>query len=472
MTPFRSISWRLQFWYGLLLAAVLVALGVAAWRLERTRLERALDDELRLRVSGLVRVLRGPPRRRDFGEFGLPGPEARPGPGMRIPPDFAEGPDAATYGRQADGRIYYYDIWLLNGPQETRSPDAPEGIPEPSGGQEGLRSRGSWREAFLMTAPNDYLLVGASTGPDEAALRRFAAILAGTGACVLAVGLLGGSWLVRRALRPIGDISATAARIAQGDLSQRIALDETAGELGVLAGVLNDSFSRLEAAFARQVRFTGDAAHELRTPVTVILTHAQNGLAARGGTEEQREAFAACQRAAQRMRGLIESLLQLARLDAGQGALARVRVDLADVARGGAEFIYPLAVEGGIALHVELGPAGCLGDPRCLDQVVTNLLANALHYNRRGGEVRVRTRTEGGWAILSVADTGVGIAAEHLPHIFERFYRADAARTSAAGRTGLGLAIARAVVDAHGGSIHVESAVGQGTTFEVRLPAA
>ena len=476
MSPFRSISWRLQFWYGLLLATVLVALGVAAFRLERARLDRALDDELRQRVSRLIRTLRSPPPPpRDEegpppeeGGFGPPPPRERD----HLPRDFATGPDAATYDDTGSGRKFYYVIWLLNGPRLTRSPGAPADVPEPQGRQqEGLRTRGEWREFFFMTAPQDYVLVGGSTVGDAAALRRFAEVLAGVGLTVLVLGVAGGNWLVRRALRPIGEISAAAARMAQGDLTQRIALDQTAGELGQLAGVLNDSFARLEAAFARQARFTGDAAHELRTPVTVILTHAQNGLAAAGGTAEHREAFAACQRASQRMRGLIESLLQLARLDSAETPPVRAPFDLAEVARGCLEFVRPLAEEKGVVLHAELAPAHCCGDARQLDQVVSNLLDNALHYNRDGGHVSVRTYQEATWAILTVSDTGVGIAEEHLPLIFERFYRADQARTGGGGRSGLGLAIAKAVVDAHGGAIEVRSRSGEGAVFTVRVPA-
>lgn len=477
MSPFRSISWRLQFWYGLLLAGVLVALGIAAFRLERARLDRALDDELRQRVSRLIRTVRAPPPPQDSegpppgGDgFGPPRPPPRRD---HLPEDFASGPDAAAYADAVGGRKFYYVIWLLNGPRLTRSPGAPADVPRPEGRQqEGLRTRGEWREYFFMTAPQDYVLVGSSTASDTAALRRFAAILAGVGAAVLALGILGGSWLVRRALRPIGEISGAAARMAQGDLSQRIALDQTAGELGQLAGVLNDSFARLEAAFARQARFTGDAAHELRTPVTVILTHAQNGLAAEGGTAEHREAFAACQRAAQRMRGLIESLLQLARLDSAETPVARTPFDLADVARGCLEFIRPLAEERGVTLQADLGAAPCRGDARQLDQVVSNLLDNALHHNREGGQVSVRTSQEATWSILTVTDTGAGIAEQHLPLIFERFYRADQARSGGGGRSGLGLAIAKAVVDAHGGTIQVSSRSGEGATFTVRLPAA
>jgi heavy metal sensor kinase len=470
MRPFRSISWRLQFWYGLLLAGVLAGLGVTAFRLERARLDRVVDDELHQRVSEVIRsVHRGPPRPPPPAPPDQDGPPTPPPRGPE--PDLGPRISDPAWLDGDDGRKFYYAIWLFNGPRLTVSPGAPVGIPRPGGAQEGVRSRGEWREAFFSFAPQDWVVVGCSTAADSAALRRFAAILTGVGAAVLALGLVGGGWLVTRALQPIQDISDAAAKISRGDLSRRIGVDQTAGELGQLAGVLNECFERLEEAFARQARFTGDAAHELRTPVTVILTHAENGLAAEGGTEEQREAFAACQRAAQRMRGTIESLLQLARLDSGENPFARTRFDLAEVARGCLELVQPMAGERGIALRTDLAPAECLGDPRRLDQVVTNLLVNAVLYNRDGGEVRLSTRREGVAAVLVVADTGVGIAAEHLPRIFDRFYRVDPARTAAAGHAGLGLAIVKAIVEAHGGAIQVESRLGAGTTFAVRLPA-
>jgi signal transduction histidine kinase len=172
------------------------------------------------------------------------------------------------------------------------------------------------------------------------------------------------------------------------------------------------------------------------------------------------------------MRGLIESLLQLARLDSAETPVARTPFDLADVARGCLEFIRPLAEERGVTLQADLAAAPCRGDARQLDQVVSNLLDNALHHNREGGQVRLRTYQEATWAILTVADTGAGIAEQHLPLIFERFYRADEARSGGGGRSGLGLAIAKAVVDAHGGAIQVSSRSGEGATFTVRLPAA
>jgi heavy metal sensor kinase len=287
---------------------------------------------------------------------------------------------------------------------------------------------------------------------------------------VLALGLTGGWWISTRALRPIREISATAARISAGDLTQRIQTSDSSSELGDLAGVLNDTFARLQASFARQAQFTADASHELRTPVSVVLTQTQAALARERPAAEYRESLAACQRAAQRMRRLTESLLTLARLDSGEAAATREPCDLDRVTRDVTDFLRSLAQEQSVALEVESTPTRCEGNAEALGQVVTNLVSNAIYYNRPGGGLQVKVRSEAGAAILVVTDTGQGIAPEDLPHIFERFYRADKARSSTTGRTGLGLAITKAIVEAHGGTIEAATELGKGSTFTVRLP--
>ncbi len=179
------------------------------------------------------------------------------------------------------------------------------------------------REFIRFTKADRCFIVGRDIHLELAELRRLAWYLAATGSGVLTLGLAGGWWLSSRAIRPIESISAIAEKIATGDLSQRIDAGGFAEELRRLAGVLNSAFARLDAAFTQQARFTADAAHELRTPVSVMLMHTQNGLASEHLTGEQREAFEASQRAAQRMRRLIESLLELTRFDAGQETLKR-----------------------------------------------------------------------------------------------------------------------------------------------------
>jgi signal transduction histidine kinase len=185
---------------------------------------------------------------------------------------------------------------------------------------------------------------------------------------------------------------------------------------------------------------------------------------------DYRQTVEACQRAAQRMRKLIGALLELARLDAGQEQLKRMNFDLSNIARDCVELIRPLADERGVKIISELAPLEITGDSERIAQVVTNLLANAIHYNVPDGEMRVKLEPQDGMAVLTVSDTGAGISEEDLPRVFERFYRADKSRST--GGNGLGLAISKAVVEAHGGTIEVSSEENTGTTFTVRLPAA
>ena len=300
----------------------------------------------------------------------------------------------------------------------------------------------------------------------------------GLGEIILFFGLAGGWWIVSRTMRPVSEISAAATKISAGDLSQRITIAETESELGQLAAVLNSTFARLDAAFAQQRQFAADAAHELRMPVSVMLTQAQTALNRERSSAEYRESLEACQRAAQRMRRLIESLLELARLDAGQEVLKRLRFDFSKTISDCTESVKPLAHEREVMIVSALPPVEITGDADRLAQVITNLLTNAIQYNRDSGQVHVKLESQNGLTVLTVHDTGPGIAAEDLPRVFERFYRADKSRTGgspsprfgAARNTGLGLAIAKAIVEAHGGTIEVTSKEGNGTTFTLRLP--
>ena len=337
-------------------------------------------------------------------------------------------------------------------------------------GPPAFRSRGTLRECFHNTPSGECLLVGRDIRGDLAENRRFAWLLIAAGGGVLLLGLAGGWWISTRALHPIADISAAAAEIADGNLAQRIHTTDTESELGQLAHNLNNTFTRLEASFARQAQFTADASHELRTPVAVVLTQTQSALARERTPEEYRESLAACQRAAQRMRGLIEGLLTLARLDSAGKPAALEPCDLACIAAETMDLLEGFAAEHGVQMERMLSPAFCAGDAGQLAQVVQNLVGNAISYNRPGGSVHVSVEAGRDSALLCIADTGIGIAPEDIPHVFERFHRGDKARSGAQGHFGLGLAITQAIVETHEGTIEVTSEPGKGSTFKVRLP--
>jgi heavy metal sensor kinase len=342
-----------------------------------------------------------------------------------------------------------------------------------------LRTRGTNREAVRYGPFFTRLVVGKSLEPEYAELRRLAWLLAAAGAGVLVMGLAGGWVLSKRAVRPIGKITRVAEEVSASSLSQRIEMKEIPSEFASLASVLNDTFARLEAAFAQQVRFTADASHELRTPLSVIHTHAQLALSRERSAEEYKNTIATCLRASNRMKSLVDSLLLLASADAGRLTLDPQPFDLRDVVEECVALVAPLGEERRVEVRVEPaagaaegrgGEAEVEADAARISQVIINLLSNGIRYNWEGGSVTASVSTDADFVVLSVADTGVGIPPEHQVHIFERFYRVDKARSREVGGSGLGLAICKNIVDAHGGTIGFESGKEGGTVFTVRLP--
>jgi two-component system, OmpR family, sensor kinase len=339
------------------------------------------------------------------------------------------------------------------------------------------RTRGENREHILTSSSGLRLLVGRSLTNDLAQMRSVVWQTILSGAAVMTLGLVGGWWIATRATKPIKNISATAEKIASGNLAERIDVSDTDSELGQLAGILNASFdhvqkavSELQEALENQRRFVADASHELRTPVAVVLAEASSALERERTPEEYREALAACCQTARRMRRLVESLLLLARVEAGQSRSPRAVCDLDQVTHRTIELLQPIADQLHITLYLEEQPTRCFGNPDELGQVVTNLVSNAVYYNRPGGTVHVSVQSKDGAATLRVADTGQGIAEEDLPYIFQRFYRVEQSRTSTSGHFGLGLAITKALIEAHSGTIIVASELGKGSTFTVCLP--
>jgi two-component system, OmpR family, sensor kinase len=505
----KSIRWRLQLWVAFLLVCVLAGFGITLYQLQRIQQLNQVDEELGRRVATLSSAVRGGALRPPFerGPRG-PGPEQGPGgPPLEIgpgpssfdakpfpsPSDYRDrgGPEkgprwpfsprerqlsseATTLFSAAGTNDFYLAVWSYDGTLLGRSTNAPANLPGPerlpADTRLRTRTRGMDRQAFQFTEMGDCILAGCPLNAYASAMRRFTGLLFAVGSVVLAFGLGGGWWLTGRAIRPIAQISATASRISAGNLSERINVAEADNELGRLAAVLNSTFARLEASFAQQRQFTADASHELRTPLAVIISEAQTTLARERTAPEYREAVESCLGTAQQMRRLVESLLELARFDAGQQAMKRESFDVSQVVRDCVKLVQPLAGRRRIKIDCDLPALPCPGDSGRIAQVVTNLLTNAIAFNRDQGEVWVSVDALDSNALIKVADTGEGIPAEDLPHIFERFYRVDKSRSSLEGRTGLGLAICKAIVTAHKGTIEVASQPGAGSTFTVKLP--
>lgn len=474
MTFFHSIRWRLQAWHGLILLVVIAALCGAVYRLaalnEFARIDRDLQQHERALIRGLLEATRPAD---DQGGPGSPKVllERLSARAVAIPADLL-----ARFSGDEPGH-HYFIIRDAAGRDLLRSPNAPADrvllAPGANEFTEDNRTLDDTRESLRASRDGIASLVGRDITAEREQLRRFAWSLAATGLGLWLLGLFGGWWLAGRALRPVAAISRAATRIAEGDLAERIDVAATDGELDQLGRVLNQTFDRLRESFERQRRFTADAAHELRTPVSILLAETQRILKRDRSPEEYRDALRTCGETAGRMRRLVEALLLLARFE-NNAAPPSAPCDLAALAADAARHLAPLADERRVRLHLELQPARCSGDPDALGILLSNLLANAIQHHRpEGGQVWISTHDEGGRAVLIVRDDGPGIPEEHLPHIFERFHRADAARTGGSGHSGLGLAIARTIAETHRGAIHAANRPpAAGATFTLTLPAA
>lgn len=323
-----------------------------------------------------------------------------------------------------------------------------------------------------------YLILGSPVDPSGELPRTLVTLVLGSLA-MLTIASGGGYLLADRAMHPVKQITRMAREIGETDLSRRLRL-ESHDELGELASTFDGMLERLEAAFNRQRQFTADASHELRTPLTIVGLEASRALATKRTSSEYERALRVIASENEYMTRLVNNLLTLSRMDAGQTVLKMQPLDLSELVLDSIERLAPLAAKNQVQLSTgELPELKIRGDPQFLAQMIVNLVENAIKY--AGGEqkqVRIETGMGADTAWLCVMDNGPGIPPEHIPRLFDRFYQVDKARTRDAGEgenakgSGLGLAIVQWIVKAHGGSVRVESRVGEGSTFEVTLPLA
>jgi heavy metal sensor kinase len=272
----------------------------------------------------------------------------------------------------------------------------------------------------------------------------------------------------------VDEITRAAQSIGAQNLSRRLTVPKTGDELQRLSSTLNSMFERLDGAFSRITRFTADASHELRTPLAFMRTMAELALRHQRSEADYREALTEILTELERTTSLVEDLLVLARADSGSGGLYFQTMDLAGTLRESCEQGKVLAEAKGIGFDAHLPDSSVEidGDQQAIRRVSLILIDNAVKYTNSGGHIDVDLTRKNGLATFEVCDTGMGISTEDLPHIFDRFYRADKARTPGAGGVGLGLSIAYWIVEAHHGEIRVQSQLGQGSTFAVILPIA
>jgi heavy metal sensor kinase len=298
------------------------------------------------------------------------------------------------------------------------------------------------------------------------------------GALMLALAIggtaaaFGARHMARYLTGPLEQIASAADRIDGTNLQARLPDVSPDLELRQVTRVLNDMLTRLQGTFSAQRRFVTDASHELRSPLANLRGTVEVALRRPRTSDEYQEALTVALAEAERLSRLVDELLMLSRVDTNQFALDCAPCDLSDIARGAVVALAGRQQDKGVQLRLEAQPVALVGDAHRLRQVVDNLLDNALRYAPVGSEVTVRSGRENGQALLTVHDTGPGLSGVEQAHVFDRFYRADAARSRDSGGLGLGLPIAKAIVDAHHGTLAVRSTPGQGCTFTVLLPLA
>jgi heavy metal sensor kinase len=462
----KSLRFRMTLWYAGLLATALLMFGSTVY----LGLERHLNREMN---ESLVR------QARTIGDEVLVAVAAR-GPQFAVTEiDESYEPEVnARFIRvtHEDGSLLYRSSSPRDGSFDATQIDAAGGRDREgykprmvdAGGRQlvmqGLHYETSSREKFLIETGAPYQLIAAQL--------RSARLAFALGIPVfLVAAAAGGLILVRNSLRPLREITEQAERISSENLSQRLPVAHTGDEVERLALSLNRMIERLEESIQHISRFSADVSHELRTPLTILRGELETIAQQRFRDAESLEMIGNSLEEIDRLARIVDQLLIISRLDAGQAGMERERVNLAELATSTAEQMRLLADEKKIAMRFSVEPTvNVAGDRLRLKQVLVNLLDNAIKYTGETGTIELIVREESGRALLGVADNGIGIASAEQPYVFDRFYRTDKARTRATGGAGLGLSIVKAIVVAHEGRVSVASVEGKGTTLWVELP--
>jgi len=522
----KSLRNRILLWHTASLTVVTALLIISFYLgLQRSRL-REIDAEMEGAGQSLISLLRALPpfelrpdqegappevlqRRREFererprpnrdnpnsdvrpsrDEMFEPEPPFGPprGPGrifrsLQLPGAFVE------RHRRREGTTPYFVVLRNDGERIASSGNAPSNLtppPQPRFDMPTIpfrnripvKQEGNWREMWLMGPEGSQVIVGRSTLAEDAELRGWLLSLGLLSLSIFLLSTLTAWWMSRRVVSSISRISSEASLLSLDQLDHQIDVGRVDLELKGLVETLNRTYKQLAGAFKRQRQFTADASHELRTPLTIILGNLELALLNDQLDSADRESLEAAQRAAKRMRSLMEHLLMLARADARKLVLQKERCDLGTLLEECYELLEPLGCEKNLKWHLELKPTFVEGDAKLLGQVMINLISNAIVYNQQDGEIFISVDADQEMAWIKIRDTGVGIPEESLPYLFERFFRQDAARgpgqelNKLPSSQGLGLAIAQGIVAAHGGEITVTSQLGKGSEFVVKLPA-
>ncbi len=446
----RSVRLRLALAFAGALAVLLAAFSAGVYALVRANLLKGIEEHTRAELGIAARMFEGDPEDlADLDERGL----------------------VLLYcASRGSETVRASPAWTRLGLSAAPAPPGETTLVHsrtPDGGRYAVAAREIEVSGEKLT-----LAAAESEEPVRRSLATLAAILLVAFPAAIAAAFVGGSFLVRRLLAPVGAMAAAASRITAERLSERLPVEDPADEFGRLATVVNGSLARIEDAFERLRRFTSDASHELRTPLTALRSVGEIALRERRTSEAYRDTIASMLEESDRLTRLVEGLLVLTREDSETYRARFAPLDLGELVREVVDVLRVLAEERGQDLRVFVhGNVAVHGDRTTLRQAIFNLVDNAIKYTPREGSIRVDVRARGdAEAAIEIADSGPGIAPEHRQRIFERFYRIELDRSRATGGAGLGLPIARWAIDLHGGTIQLETEEGKGSTFGIRIP--
>ncbi len=451
-----SIRLRLTAWYIAILLASLSLFGLAAFVAMRRGIEKSVDENLEGQAGSIEevmgRVLQQQPERLQD--------ELREHQELREQADFLQVCDQDGHWIYRSRLMEHYGVPVPVEPSYSAYNVVSADLPLRAMVREMTASGQTYR--IQVAAPMDDFY-------DAMDRFKWMILLLSPVVAVLASG--GGYWLSSRALRPVDRITRAAQEINSNNLAKRLDVAQTGDELQRLSETLNSMLGRLESSFNRITQFTADASHELRTPLALMRTTTEVSLRTSQTAAEYREAQQEVLSELEKTSSLVEKLMLLARADAGVESLQRVPVNVAECLRDACKDGKVLAEAKQLEFvdHIDAQKLFIQGDSHALHRLFLILIDNAVKYTPPGGSVTVSLTGSNGSVITEFRDTGIGISAEDLPHIFERFYRADKARSREFDGVGLGLSIARWVAEAHRGSIEVQS-TSDGSVFRVRLP--
>ena len=478
----QSLSFRLVTWYAGVLTLVFILLGALTIILLRDYLESNVLDTQARRARQIADTLVAAASRtgdvamaREVEELYAPEANER---FIRI--TRGDGHVVYASGPPHDGSFDPVSVpaLALTHPALTPPDQARPGLKRPDAFP---RKESSLKGSVLIAAQtyvgadnSRYVVeVGISTARTEETVRQVLLMLAIGLPIAVCVAVAGGFVLVRRALKPVDNLSQKAAAITQHSLSERLPVVRTGDELERLSVSLNLMISRLEDAINSSKQFVADASHELRTPLAVLRGELENLAQDAQLKPQTRETLGSSLEEVDRLAEIVEGLLALSRLDTGEARAEWVRFDLAALVATTADQMSLLAEDKHITVVCDSSERVMIeGDQARLKQVVVNLLDNAIKYTPNGGRIKLKITQEEGNAVLDVADDGIGIPPEALPHVFKRFFRVDGSRSRDQGGAGLGLSIVKSICDKHGAQVEVSSTPGQGSRFRIRQPLA